>query len=251
MIENRTIGAIILAAGKGSRMKSKTVNKVTLPIADKPMIVHSVELLERLSIHPIVIVVGFAKESVMSILGEQVYFAEQTKRLGTAHAALQGLKVIEKMSVDDVLVVQGDDSAFYKEETIASLIKKHTASHAVLSFLTIEKDNPTGLGRVIRDTNGGLHKIVEEKDATDEEKRIKEINPACYVFSVKFLQNYLPKIQKSPVTGEYYITSLIDLAITHGEIVETMQAGNIPWRGVNTPEELKEAESLFIKHKEL
>jgi len=249
MTQNRIIGAIVLAAGKGSRMKSKTVNKVTLPIADKPMIVHSVELLEKLTIHPIVIVVGFAKKSVMNILGEKVYFAVQTKRLGTAHAAAQGLKVLETMSVDDVLVVQGDDSAFYKEETISNLIKKHIDTNAVLTFLTIEKENPFGLGRVVRDEQGGLHKIVEEKDASEEEKKIKEINPACYVFSVKFLHEYLPKIQKSSITGEYYITSLIDLAITHGEIVETVQAGNIPWRGVNTPDELKEAESMFLEHK--
>lgn len=235
------IGAIVLAAGKGSRMKSKDQNKVTLMLADKPMIVHSVQLLETLDIHPVVIVVGFAKKSVMDILGERVYFAEQKKRLGTAHAALKGLEIIKKHDVSDVLIIQGDDSAFYKPALIKKLIIKHTGDNAALTFLTIEKDNPSGLGRVVRDRAGKLLKIVEEKDATEEERNIREINPACYMFSVSFLQKYLRKIKKSSVTGEYYLTSIIDLAIDHKEKVETVKAGNMVWRGVNTKEELEEA----------
>lgn len=239
------IGAIVLAAGKGSRMKSKTANKVTLKIADKPMIVHSVQLLETLHIHPIVIVVGFAKQSVMDILGERVYFAEQKKRLGTAHAAIKGLKIIEKMGVTDVLIIQGDDSAFYAPAIIDGLIKKHHETQAGITFLTIEKENPFGLGRVVRDAQDSVVKIVEEKDAAETERKIKEINPACYMFSVKFLHTYLKQVKKSPVTGEYYLTSLIDLAIRHKETVSTVKGGNIPWRGVNTREELAEAESLY------
>lgn len=239
------IGAIVLAAGKGSRMKSKTKNKVTLMLADKPMIVHSVHLLETLHIHPIVIVVGFAKQSVMDVLGERVYFAEQTKRLGTAHAAVKGLEIIEKMNVSDVLIIQGDDSAFYTPEIMDKLIKKHQESNAALTFLTIEKDNPYGLGRVVRDRDENLVKIVEEKDATEEERKIKEINPACYVFSTAFLHIYLKEVKKSPVTGEYYLTSLIDLAIRHKKTVETLRGGSIPWRGVNTKEELEEAQALY------
>lgn len=240
-----TIGAIILAAGKGSRMKSKGQNKVTLMLADKPMIAHSVELLEDVHINPIVIVVGFAKESVINILGERVYFVEQKKRLGTAHAALKGLKTIEKLHVSDVLVIQGDDSAFYRRETIQQLMKTHIKTKAVVTFLTIEKENPTGLGRVIRDASGKLMRIVEEKDATIAEKQTKEINPACYMFEISFLRTYLPKVEKSPATGEYYLTHLIDMAIADGKKVETVQGGNIVWRGVNTKEELEEAQKLY------
>lgn len=244
-MEKRTIGAIILAAGKGSRMKSKDANKVTLLLADKPMIAHSVELLESVYVNPIVIVVGFAKESVMNVLGERVYFVEQKKRLGTAHAALKGLQKIEKLHVTDVLIIQGDDSAFYKADIIRQLIHTHVTTEAALTFLTIEKEDPTGLGRVIRDSGGKLVKIVEEKDATAVEKQTKEINPACYIFRVSFLHKYLPQVEKSPVTGEYYLTHLIDMAINHGEKVETVQGGNIVWRGVNTKEELEEAQKLY------
>lgn len=240
-----TIGAIVLAAGKGSRMNSKDVNKVTLMLADKPMIQHSVELLEKLHIHPIVIVVGFAKESVMNILGERVYFAEQQKRLGTAHAARKGLEKIVQLNVQDVLIIQGDDSAFYQEDIIQKLIDKHILEDAALTFLTIDTKNPNALGRVVRSKDGKIQKIVEEKDATDEEKLITEINPACYVCKTDFLKKYLPLIEKSPVTGEYYLTSLIDLAIKNNEHVETLRGGNIQWRGINTTEELKEAQHMF------
>ncbi len=238
------IGAIVLAAGKGSRMKSKTANKVTLMLADKPMIVHSVELLESLNIHPLVIVVGFAKESVMNILGEKVFFAEQKKRLGTAHAARKGFEKLPA-TINHVLILNGDDSAFYKQDTIAKLIEKHLSSQAAFTFLTLEQDNPFGLGRIVRDREGNLVKIVEEKDATDEERNIKEINPACYLFTYDFLKKYLPKVKKSNITSEYYLVSLVELAVKHHEKVETMNVGNIPWRGVNTKEELAEAQTLY------
>ncbi len=241
---NAKIGAIILAAGKGSRMKSKSANKVTLMLSDKPMIVHSVELLESLTIHPLVIVVGFAKESVMNILGEKVYFAEQTKRLGTAHATKRGLEKLPEV-VDHVLVLNGDDSAFYKKDTIEKLIQKHLETNAAFTFLTLEQDNPFGLGRVVRDTQGNLVKIVEEKDATEDERKIKEINPACYLFTYDFLRKYLSKVEKSKVTGEYYLVSLVELAVQHNEKVETVNAGNIVWRGVNTKEELEEARTMY------
>lgn len=238
------IGAIILAAGKGSRMKATTVNKVAMPLMDKPMIIHTIERLEKMSITDIVVVVGFAKESVMNVLGNKVIFAVQNKRLGTAHAVSCGLKKIAS-GIEHVLVVNGDDSAFYTTEILENLIKTHSESNAALTFLTIDRDNPTGLGRIVRDENGKLSSIVEEKDATDEQRNIKEINPGCYLFSVEFLQKYLPMVKKSSVSGEYYITSLIDIGIKHGEVVETQKAGNIAWRGVNTKEELLEAEQMM------
>ncbi len=238
-------GAIILAAGKGTRMNSKEVNKVVLPVAGKPMILHTVNLLEYLDIHTVVIVVGFAKQSVINILGERVLFAIQTKRLGTGHAAYCGLRVLPE-NIKHVLMMYGDDFS-YPREKVKSLMDKHLESGAAMTFLTIEQDNPKGLGRIVRDSNGEVLKIAEEKDATDEERKITEINPGCYVFSTAFLRKYLPKVKKSPVTGEYYLTSLIDMAIQAGEKVETSQAGNIPWRGVNTPDELQEAERLFTE----
>jgi bifunctional UDP-N-acetylglucosamine pyrophosphorylase / glucosamine-1-phosphate N-acetyltransferase len=246
MTEEANLGAIVLAAGQGKRMQSTTVNKVTLPLAGKPMILYTADLLEKLRVSSIVVVVGFAKESVEFLLKDRALFAEQKERLGTAHAVRVAL---EKMPADisDVLILQGDDSAFYKKELIESLIEKHFRSGSSFTFLTIEVDNPFGLGRILRDKYGKLKGIVEEKDAKDVQREIHEINPACYIANIKFLERYLPKVEKSPATGEYYLTSLIDIGIKNNEIVETLKAGKILWRGVNTPSELQEAEDLIIK----
>lgn len=97
----------------------------------------------------------------------------------------------------------------------------------------------------MRDNNDQVVGIVEEKDATNEQRRITEINPALYVFSTDFLKKYLPKVKKSPVTGEYYVTHLVDLAIAHNETLAAVRGGNMNWRGVNTPQELQEAEEML------
>jgi len=241
------IAAIILAAGKGKRMNSKKANKVTVTLGNKQMILHTLDRLKELNIAPIIVVVGFAKESVMKILGNSVIFAEQSKRLGTAHAVTVALKKLPE-NVATVLVLNGDDSAFYTKETVENLITSHLKENADLSLLTIYVENPTGLGRVIRNEEK-VTGIVEEKDATEEMKRINEINPGCYVFQVSFLKKYLKKINKSPTTGEYYLTALIDIAIKNKQKINDVIGGKILWRGVNTQEELKEAEKLFINIK--
>lgn len=245
------LAAIVLAAGKGKRMrppnglKSKTINKVALLLSKKPMILYAVDLLESLKINPIIVVVGFAKESVIDILDSRVIFVEQKIRLGTAHAAKLALGKIDR-NIKNVLVLNGDDSAFYTKDIVLKLMKIHVKKEAAITFLTIETRNPSGLGRVLRDDSGQILRIVEEKDATIMDKAIKEVNPACYIFSVEFLKKYLPRVEKSKITGEYYLTNLIDIAIKNKETVETVRAGKISWRGVNTIEELKEAEKLFL-----
>lgn len=242
------VAAIILAGGEGKRMKTKNVNKVVLPLANKQMILHSVGMLESLKIKPVIVVVGFAKKSVIDVLGKKVTYIEQKKRLGTAHAVNCALKKIGQ-DISDVLVLNGDDSAFYKQETILALIKKHNESVATITFLTIELDNPTGLGRVIRGNSERVLAVVEDRDASEEQRKIKEINPACYIFELGFLHRNLRKIKKSEVSGEYYLTSLIDIAIKNNEKVEVLEGGKLPWRGINTIEELKEAERLFVQTK--
>lgn len=247
-MEKRNIGAIILAAGKGKRMNSKSVNKVALPLADKPMIAHAIALLEKAGIKKVVVVVGFAKKSVMDILGERVIFAEQKKRLGTAHAVSCGLNKMPK-DTEDILVINGDDSALYTQNIIGKLINTHFDSGASFTFLTIEREDPFGLGRVVRNDKGKVLAVVEEKDASEAQREIKEVNPGCYLFKVSFLRKYLKKVEKSKVTGEYYLTSLIDIGIKNKETIETLKAGFIPWRGVNTKDELLEAERLYLNIK--
>lgn len=244
----KKIAAIILAAGKGKRMKAKETNKVVLPLGNKQMILHVVDRLTRLLINPIIVVVGFAKESVMKVLEGRVIFAEQKKRLGTAHAVIRALDKIPQ-DVQTVLVLYGDDSAFYTEDIIKKITEVHWKENAALSFLTITVDNPSGLGRVVRDSSGKAIGIVEEKDADQKQRKINEINAACYVFNVDFLRKNLKRIEKSRVTGEYYLPNLIGIAIKEREKVEALQAGTIPWRGINTPQELQDAQRLFLSQK--
>jgi bifunctional UDP-N-acetylglucosamine pyrophosphorylase/glucosamine-1-phosphate N-acetyltransferase len=245
---NKKLGAIILAAGKGKRMQLDSSNKVTLSLGKKAIIVHVVHFLKNLGISSIVVVVGYHKQSVIDALtGEGVVFAEQKEQLGTGDALYYGLEKLPK-NIADVLVTYGDDAVLYSEKnssTIYSLLKLHKDKKNVITFLTIEQENSIDLGRVVRDDNGRLLKIIEEKDATKQQRKIKEINPGCFIFSVKFLKKYLSKIEKSSITGEYYLTSLIDIAIKNHEQVDTLAAGKLPWRGVNTKEELKEAERLY------
>lgn len=245
-----TIAGVILAAGKGKRMELTDVNKVTVLLHAKPIIRHITDFMKKISLQTIVVVVGHAKESVKEVLqDETIIYAEQQEQLGTGHALAMALEKLPE-SIEHVLVVYGDDAVLYSEDhtpVIEKLFTTQLEKQAAMTFLTIEIDNPFGLGRVVRDELGNVLSITEEKDATDEQKKITEINPGCFLFRVDFLRHYLQMVTKSPATGEYYLTSLIDIAILHGEKVETVQGGKLAWRGVNTKEELSLAEQMLTK----
>ncbi len=249
--DHRKIAAVILAAGEGKRMHSQHgVNKVTSNLAGKPMIVHIVEFMNRIAIDQIIVVVGHARDSVeKSLQSYDVTYAEQVERLGTGDALRVALSSL-RSDITDVVVVYGDDAVLYTDSNkvmFSDLITSHIQNHTSVTFLTIEQDNPFGLGRILRNVEGRVEGIVEEKDATEKQKQITEINPGSFVFSVDFLKKYLREIKKSDVTGEYYLTSLIDIALESGEKVEAIRGGAIPWRGVNTQEELAMAEKLMPK----
>lgn len=246
MIKEKKAYAIVLAAGKGKRMNATRHNKVVTNLGNKPMILHGIELLKKLNIKKIIVVVGFAKESVKKILNHKVLYALQRKRLGTGHAVSCALKKLPK-NATDVIVVNGDDSAFYTKTLLNKLKTKHFKSNADFTLLTIEVKNPHGLGRIIRDKKGKLISILEEKDASSMQKKVKEINPQCFMFKVDFLRKYLKKIEKNKVTGEYYLTSLISIGMKSNAKIETLAVGKIPWRGVNTTEELRQAEKMLKK----
>lgn len=242
------VAAVILAAGKGKRMNIHDKNKVISLLHDRPIIVHIVNFMKKLAISNVVVVVGHAKESVKEVLtGEDILYAEQREQLGTGDALKCALEVLPS-NVSDVYVVYGDDGVFYNDKhlpIVEQLLQKHFISGAAVTFLTIEQENPYALGRILRDEKGEFKAIIEEKDASDEQRKITEINPGCFLFNVAFLREHLHEIEKSPVTGEYYINSIIDLALRFNQKVETVRGGQLIWRGVNTPEELLEAEKLF------
>lgn len=242
------VGAIILAAGRGKRMQSTTMNKTASLLGDKPMIKHIVEFMQKIHVGQIIVVVGFAKESVEDALqGSDVTYAEQNEQLGTGHAVQEALMVV-RPEIEDVVVVYGDDAVLYNgknSQIVLDLIERHQTEKNAVTFLTIEQENPFGLGRIVRDEKGEAVGIVEEKNASDEQRKITEINPGCFVFSVDFLKKYVRMVEKNELSGEYYLTDLVDVARTHQQKMSTVQGGKLLWRGVNTPEELQAAEEMI------
>lgn len=230
--------AIVLAAGKGTRMHSTSANKVVLPLGEKPMIGHTIDHLYSAGIKEIITVVGFQADSVKQALGNQVTYAYQQELRGTGDAIKSALPALTQ-NIETVLAVSGDDSAFYPPHLFRDMvIKKHDLGCDLLC-LTIHKDDPTGLGRIIRSEGGKILKIVEEKVATQSERAIKEINTGFYCFNREFLEKYLDQIQENPVSHEYYLTDLVEIALSHGKKVEAYFVPDSSiWQGVNKPEDL-------------
>ena len=239
----KNIGVIVMVAGMGKRMHSEKP-KVLHTLAGRPMIAYTLSNLRQAGLGHIVVVVGYKKDEVIRVVKGAVDFAEQPEPLGTGDAAAKGLIRIDP-SIKTVVVLNGDDSAFYTPTVINDILKTHQTSGAVLTFVSLIKADPLGLGRVIRNSKGNLVDIIEENDLTEEQKQIKEINDGLYVFNRDWLAKNLSKIKKSG-SGEYYIVDLIKIAL-HAEkrMAVYKLRDNALWQGINTPEQLAEADNLM------
>ncbi|MDD7409222.1 MAG: bifunctional UDP-N-acetylglucosamine diphosphorylase/glucosamine-1-phosphate N-acetyltransferase GlmU [Anaerovoracaceae bacterium] len=201
--------AVILAAGAGTRMKSAKP-KVLHEIMGRPMVSHVISQVRKSGTEKIIVVVGHGAQEVQEALsGEGVSFAVQEEQLGTGHAVIQALDQIPEEG--DVFIVCGD-TPLITGETLSKFADHHGKSGAALTVLTAEYDDPTGYGRIIRDADGRLLRIVEQKDADDEEKAVKEVNAGMYCVSAAFLRESLPKLTNDNAQKEYYITDLIAMA---------------------------------------
>lgn len=245
---NTELAAIILAAGEGTRIKARRKNKVAYKLAGKPMIRYVVETLSNVGVQNIVVVVKFFEASVRTALkGKRVAFARQGEKKGTAAALEGGLKILSE-EVKQVLVMYGDDSAFYPGDLFRFLLHEHQKSGAGVTLLSIKVDDPTGLGRIIRDTRGNIVGIVEEKIATEDQKMIKEINTGCYCFTREFIEKRIGEITVNPVSGEYYLTDIVEVALRHGEKVHVcLYPDSSVWFGVNTRSQWAKARQLMTR----
>lgn len=239
------IGVIVLAAGRGSRMKLKDINKVTISLHDKPLILRSLEIIRSLGIREIIVVVGFAKESVIKLLPDGVRVVVQEKLLGTADAEKVGIEALSQ-DIKYVLSVYGDDSFLYTKEIFNKMIDVHKSSNAVMTLATAILDDPTGYGRIIRDKNGKIIKIVEELNASDEERKIKEVNTGCYLFSKEFIDKNIGKIKINELKREYYLTDILEIFVKDEYLISSIIIPSKNWRGINTIEELKRAEREVV-----
>lgn len=235
------IVAIVLAAGKGKRMKSDRP-KVLHEILGKPMIDYLIELLEVLKIKRKIIVIGERGEEVKKCLSKYqgLEFVEQKLLLGTADAVRQASRLLKNF-YGDILVMYGD-TPLLTSRLIKRLINTHQNLHPAATLLITEVANPKGYGRIIRDEKGNILKIVEEKDATPHQKRIKEINPGTYCFKSPFLFSVLKRIRPNNVQKEFYLTDVIEmLSLKKLEIKGVKVENPIEVMGINTRKELSQA----------
>lgn len=238
---------IIMAAGKGTRMKDPNRAKVMFEVNGKPMIQHVVELAQSLKSEKVIVIVGYQRESVYSHLetvSPSVQFAVQDPQLGTGHAVMQAEPFLRRYA-GDVLVLSGD-VPILRKETIEKLIECHRDNNAVGTILTAKLDDPTGYGRILRSKSGYVVGIVEHKDATEAQRNVKEINSGIYLFDNKYLFAALQFINPHNAQNEYYLTDVFGHFWSQKLVVSAMMTDDYnEIRGVNTLEQLKEAEEVM------
>jgi bifunctional UDP-N-acetylglucosamine pyrophosphorylase/glucosamine-1-phosphate N-acetyltransferase len=241
----KNIYAVVLAAGKGKRMNSH-LPKVLHKILDQPMIAYTLATLKKLKI-PIVVVIGHKADHVKKFLGNSYFYAEQKELLGTGDAVRTAVAALPK-DAKNILVLNGDDSAFYRSKTLQKLIHSHLKNKNDITILYSKMSSPSSFGRVI--FNGGkVKKIIEEKDADRKEKKIKEINTGTYCFNLNFLRKKINALTKNPSKGEYYLTQLIEIGNRSGAKISGIKLDDPEeWFGVNTKEQLLVAKKLMKRY---
>ncbi|PYZ91547.1 bifunctional UDP-N-acetylglucosamine diphosphorylase/glucosamine-1-phosphate N-acetyltransferase GlmU [Salipaludibacillus keqinensis] len=237
--------AVVLAAGKGTRMKSD-LYKVLHPVCGKPMVQHIVDQLKQCQIDEMVTIVGHGAEKVKDQLGDRVKYALQEEQLGTAHAVMQAEQaLVNKQGI--TMVVCGDTPLLTKS-TMDALLEHHESTNAKATVLTANAEDPTGYGRVLRNSQQRVEKIVEHKDATDIEKQVKEINTGTYCFDNEVLFDTLKRIGNDNVQGEYYLPDVIEILQKDGETVSAYQTEYFhETMGVNDRVALSQAEKWMKK----
>ena len=234
--------AIILAAGKGTRMKSK-YPKVIHNVCGKEMVNHVIGVSKKSGVNDIVVILGHESDAVKEILPRDTLIAMQTEQLGTGHAVKMAKEYIND---EDTIVVLCGDTPLIKEDTLKRLFAYHIENEYKATVLTTNVDNPTGYGRIIRDNNNDLLKIVEQKDANEEEKSVKEINSGIYCFNGKSLRESLDLLDNNNAQGEYYLTDTIYIMRDKGQKVGAYNGSTIEeLMGVNSRVELSKAEEIM------
>lgn len=238
--------AIILAAGKGTRMGGD-LPKVVHRVADRPMVYWVVKACREAGVGRCIVVVGYKGELVREALAgvAGVEFVEQKEQLGTGHAARMAEPVFAGGPTTDVFVLAGD-GPLIRAQTLAKVLKAHRDTHAAATLATAIIDDPTGYGRIVRDASGGLSAIVEHKDATAEQRLIREVNPSYYCFRSDKLFATLGAVRNDNRQGEYYLTDVPSLLKGQGQTVSVVDA--VPAEDVlsiNTPAELSRVDQIL------
>lgn len=237
---------LILAAGKGTRMKSD-MPKVIHKVNGIPMITKIIDTLSGLNPEENILILGHKKEEVLKVVGENCDYVLQTEQLGTGHAVIQAKEKLEGYD-GDVMILYGD-TPLLRESTLKSLYDYHKESGAVTTILTSIYENPFGYGRIVKE-DGLVKAIVEEKEASEEIKKIKEVNAGVYCFNSKELFKALDKIDNNNEKGEYYLTDVIGIQVSENKKVQSfILEDKMEILGVNSKVELAQAGKVLRDRK--
>jgi len=237
---------VVLAAGQGKRMKS-TLPKVLHPVCGRPMLLYVLDAARTVDAERTVVVLGHGHELVSPHLPDGCLVALQDRQLGTGHAVLAAA---EHILPGPLLVLPGD-TPLVTREVLQSLVRHHAGSGASATVLTMELEDPTGYGRIVRDEDDSLLYIVEHRDATAEEREICEVNSGMYVLTAPLALEILAGVKDDNVQGEVYLTDVIAGLRARGEKVAACKVADPTLvLGVNSQEELAEAEALMIRRGE-
>lgn len=243
--KNSQLFAVVLAAGKGTRMNSDSLPKVLFPINGRPMLSYVTNTLSSLGINKPILIVGYLANKVKEAMGVNFDYALQTEQLGTAHAVLSAESFLSGKS--GVTLIISGDQPFISTDSLKKLTQA-VAGGATLALLTVDTDNPSydGFGRVIINPSGYVQKIIEAKNANEAERHVRLMNLGTYAVDNEWLWNALHQVKKNDVSGEYYVTDIVELAVTAGKKVSAIFVENeTEALGVNTTEHLGEAEKLI------
>ena len=210
--------ALVLAAGQGTRMKSNG-SKVLHKVFGKSLVEYPILAAKHIGVEDICLIVGHKAEDVKAALGESVSYVLQKEQLGTGHAVMQASEFIA--DADEVMILCGD-TPLITAETLKKMLDFHREKGNSVTVLSTFMQDPTGYGRIVRSESGNMLKIVEQKDASEEEKRINEINGGIYTFDGKLLQYALSKLTNNNAQGEYYLTDTIEILLAEGHKVDAI-----------------------------
>lgn len=232
--------AIILAAGKGTRMGSD-LPKVLVPLCGQPVIAHILDALCKVGIARPLVIIGYRAEMVREALGDRAVYALQPEQRGSGHAVMCAREAAQ--GARHVLIMCGD-SPLFKVETIRSLMDVHVSEGAAITLAAAVLEDPHGYGRILRGSNGEVIGVAEEKIATDEQRAIREINGGLYAFDAQWLWENIHLMTENEA-WELCLTEMVDIAITQGKRVITVSAAEEEVAGINTPEQLRAAERVL------